>query len=80
VGFWAALVVVSPKFQRYEYGGVPPLADAENETSNGGAPDVEVVAIAVTARREVVTLEATILTALLVAVDCKASVTVTVTK
>jgi hypothetical protein len=52
VGFWESLVCPSSKLHRYVYGGVPPLAAAENETDSGAAPVVDVVADAVTANVE----------------------------
>jgi hypothetical protein len=40
LGFCAVLVDPSPKFQLYEYGGVPPVAVPVNDTLNGVWPEV----------------------------------------
>jgi len=39
-GFWEEEEPPSPKFQEYEYGAVPPLADPVKLTVNGASPDV----------------------------------------
>jgi len=53
MGFCSELVVPSPKFQKNEYGGIPPVADPVKETVRGTPPSVGAApAVAVSGKTE----------------------------